>query len=199
MEESLQLWFKREILVHEETLMRFLARVWPRHSDHADLRQEAYARVFENAQKARPAAPKAFLFTTVRHLMTDRIRRERIVSIQALGENDFLNVLQDEISPERRVGSYQELERLARAFDRLPPQSRRVVWLRRVKELPQKEVARRLRLDDKTVEKHLAAGGRLLVQYMRANTLNPNATYTGSHKQAGDDEIDHEHGTHRTD
>jgi DNA-directed RNA polymerase specialized sigma24 family protein len=65
----------------------------------------AYARVYEAARKARPQAPKAFLFATARHLMADRVRRERIVSIQAGGENEYLNVLIDEISPEQRVGA----------------------------------------------------------------------------------------------
>jgi DNA-directed RNA polymerase specialized sigma24 family protein len=81
--------------------MRLLSRVWPRRDEHPDIRQEAYARVYEAARKARPVAPKAFLFATARHLMADRVRRERIVSIQAGGENEYLNVLIDEISPEQ--------------------------------------------------------------------------------------------------
>lgn len=181
MEDTLQGWFKREILIHEESLMRFLSRVWPRAGDWPDIRQEAYARVFESARQSRPKVPKAFLFATARHLMADRVRRERIVSIQALGDTEFLNVLVDDVSPERRVGSYQELVRLARAFDRLPPMCRKVVWMRRVRELSQREVAIRLGLEEKTVERHLSRGRCLLVDFMRANTLNPNATYTGTH------------------
>jgi len=198
MEEPLDTWFKREILMHEEILMRFLARVWPRRDEFADIRQEAYARVYEAAQKARPRSPKAFLFTTARHLMADRVRRERIVSIQAGGESDYLNVLVDEISPEQRVGANQELVRLARAFDRLSPNCRDVVWLRRVKELSQKEVASRMGLAEKTVEKHLRQGARLLAHYMRAHvrmtrTDEPNAD------APDDEESEHEHGTHSRD
>lgn len=173
MEESLDAWFKREVLSHEPLLMRFLARVWPRRDEIADLRQEAYARVYEAALKARPTAPKAFLFTTARHLMADRIRRERIVSIRAGGDADFLNVLVDEVSPEQHVAAHDELVRLARAFDRLPSKCRTVVWLRRVKELSQKEVAARLKLSEKTVEKHLRTGARLLALYTRAEVLMP--------------------------
>jgi len=198
MEEPLDTWFKREILMHEEILMRFLARVWPRREEFADIRQEAYARVYEAAQKARPRFPKAFLFTTARHLMADRVRRERIVSIQAGGESDYLNVLVDEISPEQRVGANQELARLARAFDRLSPNCREVVWLRRVKELSQKEVAGRMGLAEKTVEKHLRQGARLLAHYMRAQvritrTDEPHADVPD------DEESEHEHGTHSRD
>lgn len=192
MEESLDSWFKREILTHEEILMRFLARVWRRRDELPDIRQEAYARVYEAAQKARPHAPKAFLFTTARHLMADRIRRERIVSIHAGGENEYLNVLIDEISPEQRVGANQELVRLARAFDRLSPKCREVVWLRRVKELSQKEVAHRMGLAEKTIEKHLRQGARLLAHYIHAHVP------TSRERQAearDDDETENGHGT----
>ena len=147
MAEPLDVWFKREILSQEESLTRFLWRVWSRRDEVPDIRQESYARVYEAAQKERPQAPKAFLFTTARHLMVDRVRRERIVSIRAGGENEYLNVLVDEISPEQRVVAEEELARLARAFDRLSTKCREVVWLRRVRELSQKEVAGRLGRD----------------------------------------------------
>jgi RNA polymerase sigma-70 factor (ECF subfamily) len=167
MAESLDTWFKREVLEHEGILVRFIARVWPRRDEVADLRQEAYARVYEAARQSRPQNPKAFLFATVRHLMTDRIRRERIVSIRAGGESEDLNVLIEEITPERNVGAHQELARLAWAFDLLPARCREVLWLRRVKELSQKEVAERLGLAEKTVEKHLATALRKLADHMR--------------------------------
>jgi RNA polymerase sigma factor (sigma-70 family) len=172
-EESLEIWFKREILSQEEMLTRFLARVWPHRDELSDIRQEAYARVYEAALKARPQSPKAFLFATARHLMADRVRRERIVSIRAGGDTDYLNVLVDEISPERRASAGEELSRLARAFDRLSSKCREVVWLRRVKELSQREVADHLGLSEKTVEKHLRTGARLLAHYTRTNALMP--------------------------
>src|SRR5580700_2042655 len=186
MEEPLDTWFKREILSHEEILMRFLARVWPHRDELADIRQEAYARVYEAAQKSRPQAPKAFLFTTARHLMADRVRRERIVSIRAGGDGEFLNVLVNEISPEQQASANEELVRLARAFDRLSAKCREVVWLRRVKELTQKEVAERLGLSEKTVEKHLRTGARLLAHYTRANALIPRSLKTEVDEQDDD-------------
>jgi len=196
MEESLDVWFKREILSQEESLTRFLSRVWSRRDEVPDIRQESYARVYEAAQKERPQAPKAFLFTTARHLMVDRVRRERIVSIRAGGENEYLNVLVDEISPEQRVVAEEELARLARAFDRLSTKCREVVWLRRVRELSQKEVAGRLGLSEKTVEKHLRTGARLLAKYMYASALTPLKT---ERDERDDDETEREHGTRERD
>lgn len=160
-------WFVREILVHERALALFLRRNWPHRDELHDLRQEVYARVYEAAARGRPTAPKAFLFTTARHLMTDRLRRSRVVSIEPVGDFESSNVyLIDEVSPERWMGTRQALTRLAEALDRLPDRCREVVWLRRVEELPQKGVAERLGISEKTVEKHLAKGMRLIADYL---------------------------------
>ncbi len=166
MDESVDQWFKREVLVHEEALLRYLMRVWPRRDDVYDLRQETFARVYEAALGGIPRSARAFLFPTSHHLMTDRVRRERVVSIEATGDIEALNVLVDEISPEQRVSARQELKRLVLAFDRLPPRCREVVWLRRVLGVSQKEVADKLGIQQKAVEKQIAKGSRLLAQYM---------------------------------
>ncbi len=169
--DSLNDWFAREILVHEGALLRYLLRKWFRREEIHDLRQEIYVRVYEAAAKTRPAMPKSFMFTTARHLMTDRLRRGRVVSIEAVGDMDALNVLIDEISPERRLSARQDLKRLTDAFDRLPDRCREVVWLRRVEELPQKEVARRMGISEKTVEKQVAKGARLIADHYYGDPL----------------------------
>lgn len=170
MQESLDSWFKRQILVHEDGLVRYLTRCWPNPADILDLRQDAYVRVYEAAAKSRPNAPKSFLFTTARHLMTDRLRRRRIVAIDAVGDLDALNVLVEELSPEDRTSAHQELRRLAEALDELPPRCREAVWMRRVDDLSQKEVAARLGVTQKTVEKHIMKGMRLLADAMVRGT-----------------------------
>jgi RNA polymerase sigma-70 factor (ECF subfamily) len=181
--------------------MRFLFRVWPRRDDHADIRQEAYARVYESALKGKPQTPKAFLFATARHLMTDRLRRERIVSIKAGGESDYLNVLVDEISPERRVSAMEELTRLARALERLPPKCRHIFWLRRIQDIPQKQLAERFGVTEKAIEKQLTTGTRLLTQYLRLNTLPPGTDVNQTDALNVDDldETEHEQGKHGSD
>jgi RNA polymerase sigma-70 factor (ECF subfamily) len=162
LENSLESWFKQEILAHEEALVRYLTRCWPHREDVLDLRQETYVRVYEAASKSRPLAAKSFLFTTARHLMADRFRRQRIVSIDTVGDLDALSVLVGDISPEQRTAAHQDLRVLAKAFDSLPPKCREVVWMRRVDDMSQKEVAKRLGIGQKTVEKHVMKGMKLL-------------------------------------
>jgi RNA polymerase sigma factor (sigma-70 family) len=160
--DDLDTWFKREILIHEAALLRYLNRIWRNRDEVPDLRQEIYARVYDAAGKSRPHAPKSFLFTTARHLLTDRTRRGRVVSIEAIGDSDALNVMVDELSPERRLTAWQEMHRVTRALNQLPPRCREVVWLRKVDELSNKEVADRLGLSVRTVELHISKGMRLL-------------------------------------
>lgn len=172
MDEPLDSWFKREILAHEAGLVRYLMRVWPNKHEVPDLRQEAYARVYQAARKERPTSPRAFLFSTAHHLMADRLRHERIVSIEAVGDIEELHVLRDEISTEQRVSAREELKRLARAMDRLPPKCREVMWLRRVEGLTQKEAAEAMGVSVKAIEQHVSKGGRLLAEYMLNEDLN---------------------------
>lgn len=161
---ALDQWFATEILPHEGVLVRYLTRVWPNSADVPDLRQDIYVRVYESARGTLPTSPKAFLFTTARNLMTDRIRHSRVVFIDATQDFENSNALIDEISPERRLGARQELRVLARAFDSLSEKCRNVVWLRRVEGLSQRETAQRLGVGEGAVESQLARGVRVLAE-----------------------------------
>jgi RNA polymerase sigma factor (sigma-70 family) len=162
-DDSLDTWFKREILVHEALLLRYLRRVWPRRDELHDLRQEIYIRIYEAARKARPSSARAFMLATARNLVTDRLRRGRVVRIEAVGDPDVLNVIVDELSPERRLSAWQELRRVTRAFNHLPPRCREIVWLKKVDDLSMQEVADMLGLSVRTVENQVLKGMRLLV------------------------------------
>lgn len=169
---SLDLWFTTEILPHEGVLVRYLNRVWRNSSDVSDLRQDIYVRVYESARVSRPAAPKAFLFTTARNLMTDRLRHSRVVLIDSRPDFEGLEALVDEISPERRVSARQELFNLARALDSLSDKCRSVIWLRRVEGLSQRQTAQRLGLQEGAVESQLARGVQALTVAV-FGTANP--------------------------
>jgi RNA polymerase sigma factor (sigma-70 family) len=194
MDESLEAWFAREILTHEDALVRYLCRMWSDRDEVHDLRQETYIRVYEAAGKARPHSPKAFLFTTARHLLADRIRRERVVSIETRGDIEALDVLIDEISPEDRASAHEELRTVARAFERLPPRCREVLWLRRVEDLSQKEVAARLSIREGMVEKHVAKAMRRF-----ADALFGGRRMRSTRKTRAEADGEHEHVDQQTD
>ena len=103
MGDTLEEWFRQQILPHEAALVRFLRRKWVNSKDVEDIRHDIYVRVLEAAERERPNQPKAFLFSVAKNLLVDRARHDRIVAIDLLEDLDELNVLIDEVSPERRA------------------------------------------------------------------------------------------------
>ena len=179
-------WFATQILPHEAALMRYLVRIWRNQAEIPDIRQEIYARVFESAIKRLPESPKAFLFVTARNFLADRVRRERIVSIDYTQDVDPLNVLVDEVSPEDRLSARQELRRLSEAFDKLSDNCRSVLWLRRVEGLSQREAAERLGMTEGALEGYLSRGLRTLtkVVFGGASTGNAQSDARGPDREA---------------
>ena len=149
-------WFAREVLPLETILIQFLRRNWRDQSEIEDLLQEVYARVFEAARAQPPAAAKAFVFTTARNLLINRVRQQQIVAIESVADLEKLGVVQDEPGPDRNVVARDELRRLQTALDRLAPRCREAVILRRVEGLSRREIAQRMGIGEGTVKDYLA-------------------------------------------
>ncbi len=162
MEESLDSWFAREVLAHEAPFVRYLTRTWPAKDEIHALRQEIYIRVYQAAAKERPRSAKSFLFATARDLLIDRMRRQGVASFEPGWGAEEPNVFVDEISPERSARADEEDRALMHAVNSLPLRCREVIWMRRVEELSQKEVAARLGISEATVEKRVAKAMRRL-------------------------------------
>lgn len=129
-----------------------------------DVIQETYARLIRAESLAEVRNPKAYMFQTAWSVIVTNMRRERIISMQALAELDEMALTADQPSPEQEAADRQELLRLAEAIGTLPGKVRDVFKLRRVDGLSQKEVARRLGLSESTVEKHMRRGLLLLLK-----------------------------------
>src|SRR5438105_829416 len=126
--DALDDWFTREILPHEAALVRYLARICPNSADIQDIRHDAYVRILEAADRFRSVSPKSLLFKTARNLVIDRARRNRVVPIDLQEDLDDLNVLVDEVTPERQASIRQQLINVSRAFNSLPAKCREALW-----------------------------------------------------------------------
>lgn len=159
-------WFVREVLPLEPALLRFLRRNWRNESEILDLRQELYVRLYEAAREGLPTHTRAFVFTAARNLLINHVRRERIVSMEAVADLDSLGQAMDSITPEQQVSSREELRRLQLGLEGLPPRCRQVVMLRRIDGLSQRDVAAQLGISESAVEKHMMNGMRALIDFM---------------------------------
>lgn len=163
---SLDDWFIEQVLPLERLILAFLRRNWPDPGEVQDLRQEAYARIYEAARRGLPAQVKPFVMTTVRNLMIDRIRRSRIVSIEAMADVESAGTRVDDITPERHLSARDELRRLQQGLARLPARCRQVVELRKIHGLSQREVATRMGIGEDAVERQTLLGMRALADFM---------------------------------
>ncbi len=175
---SLDAWFTREVLPLEGTLMAYLRRTIRSESDAADIRQETYIRIYEAAKEKPPHPVKPYLMTIARNLTIDRLRRDQIISIEAMADLEMLDIAADEPGPDRGVIARQELRRLQNALDLLPPRAREAVMLRKLEDLPRKEIAARMGITEATVAEHLSMGMHVLSEIFHggqdlADTPNP--------------------------
>jgi RNA polymerase sigma factor (sigma-70 family) len=170
---DVMIWFAREVLPMEPTLMHFLRSNWRNKADIDDLRQDVYLRVCEAAQKEFPDQAKPFVLATARNLLIDRARRERVVPIEAIVEFDTMGIALDAPSPERAVIARDELRQLQAAIEDLPPRCREAIILGRVEGLTGREIAARMGISEKTASEHLAKGLYALTETLHGKTPPP--------------------------
>lgn len=165
---ELRTWFVSEVLPLEQALMHYLQSNWRRADDLPDIRQDIYLRLFEAAKERIPHPARPFLFTVARNILIDRYRRERIIPIDGVPDLESFAVATTEPGPDRRAIARDELRHLQAALDRLPPRCREAIVLRQVEGLSRKEIAQRMAISEKTVNRHLCDAMNLLLDMKSA-------------------------------
>jgi len=166
-------WFLQEVLPLETILMRYLRHNWRDQSDIEDLLQDVYVRVFEAARREIPEKTKAFVFTTARNLLVDRVRERRVVPMDAVSDLDALGVAIDTTSPDQNLIARDELRLLREAIEMLPPRYRDVIVMRKIEDLPRSAIASRLGVAEATVSIYLAEGISALSDIVYGDQPNP--------------------------
>ena len=160
------LWLGRHVLPHEPQLRAWLRRRNLGGLEVEDVIQETYTRLVAAESVAHVHDAKNYAFQVAGSVVIDHLRRMKVVPISSLPDLDYLEVASEEPSPERQAIDRDELNRLAQMIAALPGRVREVFTLRRVHGLPQREVARRLGLSESTVEKHMARGFLIMLEFV---------------------------------
>jgi RNA polymerase sigma factor (sigma-70 family) len=156
-------WVAREVLVHEASLRAWLRRRMSP-DDVEDVVQECYCRIASLGDVSHIRSGRAYLFTTARMLVLERIRRSRVVSIDTAIELETLDVADEHPSPEQIAAGRQELHRVKRLIDELPERCRNIFRMRKIEGLSQKEVAEALNISEHIVENDVVKGLRLILK-----------------------------------
>ncbi|MGR4866588.1 sigma-70 family RNA polymerase sigma factor [Caulobacter sp. LARHSG274] len=158
------LWLSRHILPHEHALRCWLLKRRQLLVDVDDLIQESYAKLAALKSVGHIDNPKSYFFQTAQSLILQQARRAKVVSILAI-ENLEAAGLTDELSPERHAAGREELRLLNQVLAEFPRLRREAFRLRKVEGLSQKDIAARLELSEKAVEKHIAKAASLLMNF----------------------------------
>ena len=130
-----------------------------------DIVQEAFLRTYEHRETV--ATPRAFLFSAARNLAIDARRHARIAKTDSVGDVDAVAVVTFGTTPEEQVLKDERVQLLRQAIERLSPQCRAVFALKVFHACSYHEIAARLGISEKTVEKHVGRGLRDTYAYLK--------------------------------
>jgi RNA polymerase sigma-70 factor (family 1) len=139
-----------------DALHRYIRRFVGSSETAKEIVQEAFLRTYR--QRESVTTLRAFLFSTARNLAANEFRHRRTIEKGALGDIDDSRVKPECESLEAEFLRDERNRLIHEAINRLPPQCRAAFTLRVFHECSYKEVADRLGISAKTVEKHIARG-----------------------------------------
>ncbi|AJA09088.1 hypothetical protein SKP52_10935 [Sphingopyxis fribergensis] len=157
-------WVASNVIPHEGSLRSRLQWMAVSAEEIDDIVQDAYLAIAQLESIAHIRDGRAYLFTTARMVVLQRIRRNRIVAIDSLTEAETLAIEDNDPGPERRAGARRELERVRKLIEDLPATCREIFELRRVQGVPQRQIAERLGIAEHTVEQQAMRGLKLILK-----------------------------------
>jgi RNA polymerase sigma-70 factor (ECF subfamily) len=148
-----------------QALHRYIRRFVGSSETAKEIVQEAFLRTYRQGESV--TTLRAFLFSTARNLAANEYRHRRIMERDTLGDFGDWRVKTEHESLETELLRDERNRLIQEAIDRLPPQCRAAFTLRIFHECSYKEVADRLGISAKTVEKHIARGLHETHSYMK--------------------------------
>jgi RNA polymerase sigma-19 factor, ECF subfamily len=148
-----------------QALHRYIRRFVPSSETAKEIVQEAFLRTYRERESV--LTLRAFLFSTARNLAANEFRHRRAVERGTLTSLDEERVHVECESLESGLLRDERNRLIQEAIDRLPPQCRAAFTLRVFHEYSYKEVADRLGISVKTVEKHISRAMRETNSYLK--------------------------------
>lgn len=178
-------WLARNVVPHEGAIRAWL-RTRATGIDVDDIIQEMYARIASLASTDDIRDPRQYATQTAFSILANQLRRARIVPIAAVANLDELGIAAPEVSADTALEFRDELRALETTLAELPERCRRAFLLKRVEGLSQKEIAARLSISEKTVEKYMAQAVRLLIAvYGRGGKAAAKVSRSVKHRRIG--------------
>lgn len=157
-------------------LMAFAIKFIPDRVEAEDIIQEAFLKIWKEREKIEEDTFRSYVFTLVRNACLNHIKHQRIV-------NSYNAELEDKIKGEELYYAdffsdpyhqtvFNEMEsEIKVVLNNLPEQTRRVFHLSRFNGLKNSEIAQKLNITLRTVEKHNTKALQKLKEHFTSNYL----------------------------
>lgn len=150
---------------YRQSVFFYICRRIENRSDAEDLIQDAFLRLLEYRMMIRRDTLKYFLFTIVRNLLNNYLRR--YYKRQEIDRYLYDTLPVTTVEPESRMVA-DELRRLeSRRVSALPEQRRKVYIMSRFQDKSAEDIAEELKLSRRTVENHLFISRREVREFIR--------------------------------
>jgi RNA polymerase sigma factor (sigma-70 family) len=160
-------WFADEVQPHDAALRSYVRNAFPAVRDVDDVVQESYLRIWRSRVSEPIRCARAFLFTIARNIALKRVGRQRTSPEIVVGDLAALGLVAEGHDAAETAARNETFRLLIEALASLPPRCRDITVLRKLKGVPQKEIAARFGIAEKTVEEQVARGVRRCEDYLR--------------------------------
>lgn len=116
-----------------------------------DIAQDAFMKLWEKRDEVNTETVKSYLYTIANNMMLNKIRHNKVVMTFAEKQKSH----QDEQSPHYNLEEKEFKEELERVISEMPEKQRVVFLMNRMDEMTYKEIAERLDLSVKAIEKRM--------------------------------------------
>ncbi|SFD01205.1 RNA polymerase sigma-70 factor, ECF subfamily [Pseudomonas citronellolis] len=158
---------------HYADLLRFLARRLGDNQRAADVAQDTWLRLADQAPEAEVQDPRAYLFRVAGNLAIDNLRREGRLAELHVEETAANEVSDPGAGLERNLLAREALEQLDAALDQLPPKARQALLMNRLDGLTHAQIARRLGVSESMVGKYIVQAMRHCRDHLQQREAQP--------------------------
>ena len=126
-----------------------------------DLAQDVFMKVWDKREEIQLDTIKSYLYTIANNMLLNKIRHNKVV----MNFVEKHKTQQEEQSPQFRLEEKEFKQELERIISAMPEKQREVFLMNRIEEMTYKEIAERLELSVKAVEKRMHGA----LGHLRAN------------------------------
>jgi RNA polymerase sigma-70 factor (ECF subfamily) len=149
---------ERVFTAHRLDLLRYLTRILGNCEDAEEIAQETYVKLMRAPlfEQLTGDAARRYLLKTGLNLARDRLRQQRVRSQEAHVSYAFDDLASEDASPDEIVDWNAGMEVVKGVLLDLPPRHRQVFLLHVMHNMSYRNIAKRLAVSTKTVERDLA-------------------------------------------